>query len=122
MIAAEPLPEAIGPSGIAAALDAAGADLRLPTTDEWEAALRGPDGRPRPWGLAPRPGALGAASPWGAEPSPDRVGEWVVASGALCVMGRRPGEHIGWIEPKDAATRARIRPVRRLTPPGQLSS
>ena len=42
-----------------------GQPLRLPRIEEWEAALRGPDGRRFPWGMAPQPAGL-AVSPWGA--------------------------------------------------------
>jgi formylglycine-generating enzyme required for sulfatase activity len=71
-----------------------GAAVRLPTGDEWEAAARGDDARPWPWGESFDPGRCacaeadawttapvgahpGGASPCGAEQMAGNVWEWV---------------------------------------------
>jgi formylglycine-generating enzyme required for sulfatase activity len=71
-----------------------GARVRLPTGDEWEAAARGEDGRPWPWGdvfdaercacaeagwgwTAPVTAHPGGASHFGAEQLAGNVWEWV---------------------------------------------
>ena len=76
-----------------------GAPVRLPTGDEWEAAARGVDGRPWPWGEVFDPercacaeagwgwtSAVAAhpdgASPFGAEQLAGNVWEWVAGSDA----------------------------------------
>ena len=77
----------------------AGARVRLPTGDEWEALARGGDGRPFPWGevfdesrcacpeggwgwTAPVTAHPGGASPYGAEQLAGNVWEWVADSRA----------------------------------------
>lgn len=79
--------------------DELGADVRLPTGDEWEAAARGQDGRPWPWGevfdsercacaeagwgwTVPVTAHPGGAGPFGAEQLAGNVWEWVGAANA----------------------------------------
>jgi hypothetical protein len=89
-IAAAPLPDRV-PAGAAAdriarEVEGGAVGARLPHADEWEAALRGPDGRARPWGESRWPVAGSEASPWGVTMGPPRVGEWVSQGDRLVIV------------------------------------
>jgi hypothetical protein len=56
-------------------------DIALPDADEWECAVRGPDGRLRPWGNGLPAGWGPPASPWGAEVALTDRGEWSSSDG-----------------------------------------
>jgi len=101
-------------AGIEAALSRLAGDgrsLSLPSPDVWEAALRGPDGRPRPWGLGRRPDRGAAASPWGAVPGPRRMGEWALGPEGLVVCGADPDGLVAVRHRPEAGSRHVVRPV-----------
>lgn len=50
--------------------------IRLPTSDEWEMAARGPDGRRFPWGNNARAEDRFGASPWGLVGAVGRAAQW----------------------------------------------
>jgi hypothetical protein len=79
-VAAQPTGEVAADSldaALRSASRAAGAALRLPTPDELEMAVRGPDGRRYPWGSGRERGWRRALSPWDVE------GPWDVATWAV---------------------------------------
>jgi Sulfatase-modifying factor enzyme 1 len=50
--------------------------IRLPTADEWEMAVRGPDGRRFPWGNGLEQNWRNTASPWGVQNSVGILEQW----------------------------------------------
>ena len=50
--------------------------LHLPSADQLEIAMRGPDGRRYPWGNCLRADGQLLASPWGIKKGPENIFEW----------------------------------------------
>lgn len=81
--------------------------LRLPTVEELEVAVRGPDGRRYPWGNGRQRYASRARSPWGLR-VPLASPEWVEHAGELLALGGADPTCAG---PARAAEAAALRPV-----------
>lgn len=60
-----------------------GAAVRLPTADEWEMAVRGPDGRRFPWGNAYESDGREQPSPWGLYQTVGVVPQWVTGENGV---------------------------------------
>jgi hypothetical protein len=69
-----------------------GASVALPTADEWEMAVRGPDGRRYPWGNGLERDVPTVASPWGCLETVGVLPQWTATrdgSGQQVVCGDR---------------------------------
>jgi hypothetical protein len=95
----------------AAGLEGACASLSLPTPDQWEMAMRGPDGRRHPWGNGSERGAERHPSPWGCM---NPLGaQWCRNSdGALVVCGDDPNGRCAARRVARPGERAAVRLVR----------
>ncbi|MFZ5961657.1 hypothetical protein ACOXXX_01785 [Thalassococcus sp. BH17M4-6] len=85
-----------------------GRHLRLLTTDEWEALMRGPDGRPYPWGVDPALPSV-PISPWGALWSGRP--EWATRDGTLVLCGSDHGGRVSFLREAAHDSTAAIRGV-----------
>ncbi len=93
--------------------------ITLPTTDEWEMAARGPDGRRFSWGNGLEHDAQRLASPWGGQVMMGIMGQWtstLVKPGQPIVCGGPDQPHCALrrIVTPDASDIG-FRPVIRLT-------
>lgn len=85
---------------------------RLATREEWEAALRGPDGRRFPWGQSVvRPAYMPAVSPWGALWSGHP--EWVRDGDRLLVAGSDPQARASYLRHAEPGECCALRVVER---------
>jgi len=85
------------------------AHLRLPTGDEWEAAMRGPSGLPRAWGMTQIPPVGFLHSTWGLQLSD--APEWVDTNDGLRLMGTDTNKHLAIQRVPENGDRALVRPV-----------
>jgi hypothetical protein len=91
-------------------------NIRLPTSDEWEMAARGPDGRRFPWGNNARPEARFGASPWGLIGAVGLAAQWTSSTrdAEMLVCG---GEKQWVCAMREPASRASLRAVRFVVEP-----
>lgn len=66
--------------------ESAGVALTFPTATQWEMAMRGTDGRRRPWGNGWEGDAAAHRSPWGLG-GLSSEGEWAIEGDAMVVCG-----------------------------------
>ena len=104
------VPDTDIPARLAELAREVGRHLRLPTAAEWEAAMRGPGGWQRPWGLGSAPPADFVTGPWGLAP-PTRGGEWATEAGRPVLMGCEPRGHLAGRQAPDLEARAHLRAV-----------
>ncbi len=93
-----------------------GATVHVPTADEWEMAVRGPDGRRFPWGNAYQPDGRDQSSPWGLYSPVGVVPQWVTgAGGEPLICGGKDQLRCSVRKKATSTTRAAVRLVVSLT-------